>query len=199
MSMKKLLIVALGLGLAGQSQAKMEPSLENAAKLSKAILNFPANALLIEEKVTGKDSLKTITQSLQKNAKALGSFQIGGSFKNKAGETIKVTPVWLGKYKITLVNNVLSSVITFLQTILDINTIVREKMLLPILDIAGEQSLLAPLNNMTTNVTTFKDKLTEVSNQMSEIFDLIVMLDPEMQSAKDAADTGVTVSGKKGK
>ena len=196
--MKKLLIVALGLGLAGQAQAKMDVSIESAKSLADAFVKFPANALLIEAKVVGKEnSLQTTTQSLQKNVKALGSFQLGGSFNNKAGQTIKVTPVWLGKYKITLVNNVLNSVITFLQTILDINAIIRGDMLLPILNIAGEQSVLGPLDKMAENVTIFKNKLTEVSTTMSDIFDLMVMLDPEMQSAKDAVDEGSNVSRKK--
>lgn len=202
--MKKLLLVALGLGMmAGQTEAKLNITMESATGLIKAVEQLPENLLDIRKKIacaqpnacTDQEKFKKdkgkITQmpqsieatyySLVKSANALKYFS-KAELKGKSKKAVAL-------YKIENVSDVIDLVVKFLDLSLDVNSIVKDKIILPILDLAGQQGLLEPLNTMVYQITQFKNKLNDVNTEVKDILELVKMLMPipESEVAEDAS------------
>lgn len=169
------MLIVVGLGLVGQVEAaKMNFTAENTKDLLLAVAYYPENIELIKNKVIGKEgSLETEIVSLKQNIETLVGYKVGGSFKNKKMKMQKITEKTGALLKLAAVSNVMQISASFLQNIHDIATIIRDKMILPILTIAGQQSLIDPFNKLALYIETYKTKILAVDDEIKRIYILV--------------------------
>lgn len=186
--MKKIALIGLGLCMVGQVKAELNLTLESAQGLLKAVAFMPENLLKVKAEVVcarpnsctkdEKDTAKSIeaaTYALKSNTLSMAGIDKKATVK-QAGKDVPVDNKIKVLWKVGALNRVLQNVVDLIQHVLNVNKIVSNDMILPILNVAGQQSLLDPLNKMASNLEDFKKNINDVNTQIKDIAELVQLL-----------------------